>query len=62
MKTKLPLVPSQDEVDKSSEAGANPETLCAHWREGCNGVTDGPYKGRLALCDDCAEAITYSHQ
>ncbi len=31
----------------------NPETLCANWRIGCNGVTDGLVGGNLSLCDGC---------
>lgn len=49
----MPLIPSVEEVDNSPEAGANPQTLCANWRRGCNGVTHGPRHGRLTLCDDC---------
>lgn len=48
------LTPTAAEVDATSEAGANPKTLCANWRKGCNGVTDGPTAdGKLSLCDDC---------
>jgi hypothetical protein len=39
----------------ASEETENPETLCANWRNGCNGISDGPdAKGFLALCDECA--------
>ena len=43
----LPLVPT-DADDES------PETLCANWRRGCNGITAGASPdGRLTHCDDC---------
>lgn len=58
MKT-LPLIPNQADVDQSTESGAAPETLCANWRRGCNGVTDGPQDGHLTLCDDCASPSAY---
>ena len=54
-----PFVPSIAEVDASSEAGADPKTLCVNWRQGCNGVTDGPRKGRLQLCDDCDKELVH---
>jgi hypothetical protein len=55
MKT-LPFIPKQAEVDASSSSeGATPETLCANWKRGCNGVTDGPKNGRLTYCDYCAD-------
>lgn len=45
----MPLIPQFEAIE-------NPETLCANWRRGCNGVTDGAIGGRLTLCDDCAQA------
>jgi len=49
-----PVVPTQAEVDaKPHVAGSNPEQLCANWRKGCNGVTDGQVDGKLTFCDDC---------
>jgi hypothetical protein len=52
------FVPKCDDADDAgSLAGENPETLCANWRQGCNGVTGGPDDtGRLTLCDRCQEA------
>ena len=54
--------PTVQEVDASAEAGAEPATLCANWKRGCNGVTDGSENGRLTLCDYCAEARQEAHQ
>ncbi len=54
----LPMVPTQKEVDSNAHShGAVPETLCANYTVGCNGVTDGPIKGRLSLCDNCKETL-----
>lgn len=44
-------------VDKSSEAGADPEHLCANWERGCNGTTGGSLNGFLDLCDNCRLGI-----
>ena len=47
-------VPTAKEVDETTESGANPNTLCANWRRGCNGVTDGAdTRGKLTYCDEC---------
>jgi len=49
------LIPTPEEIDESHASGAEAATLCANWREGCNGETDGPRCGRLTLCDECDE-------
>jgi hypothetical protein len=54
--TSTETIPTRAEVDTTGEAGANPRHLCANWRRGCNGVTDGPIGDRLTLCDACHEA------
>lgn len=54
MKT-LPLIPTLKQLEGTPAEDATPDTLCANWKDGCNGVTDGPEKGRLCLCDYCKE-------
>jgi hypothetical protein len=48
------LVPSLQEIDGSADAGADRFTLCANWRDGCNGIADRADNETLCLCDDCA--------
>jgi hypothetical protein len=57
-----PLIPTRAQVDAVPSAyGSNPNTLCANWRKGCNGVTDGPVWGRLTLCNNCHDVEQYEH-
>jgi len=48
-------IPSAKELEGTQADGAEPTTLCANWKDGCNGVTDGPEKGKLTLCDHCQQ-------
>ena len=47
-------IPREDEL--GTDTDANPETLCANWRLGCNGLTEGDENGYLQFCDDCTVA------
>ena len=58
MTKRRPLVPKAEELP-GSHCDAEPEYLCANWRQGCNGATDGPSNGRLTYCDYC-EADNYT--
>jgi hypothetical protein len=51
------IIPTRAEVDAAGQSDADPRRLCANWRKGCNGVTDGPAGDRLTLCDDCRESV-----
>lgn len=55
-------MPTVRDIDNSPEVGADPEFLCANWRKGCNGVTNGPEGGYLTLCDDCASTFAVLQQ
>jgi len=46
-------VPSAEALDAANEGDADPDTLCANWRKGCNGVTTGAVDGHLIECDAC---------
>ena len=57
MKTSLvPLKKSKDLAgNRAEDLTENRGTLCANWKRGCNGVTEGAdTTGRLTYCDDCA--------
>lgn len=54
MKT-FPKIPTASEASRHGASGADLNKLCANFKHGCNGVTDGPQNGRLTLCDTCAE-------
>ena len=49
----MKTIPTEIDVDRTPDAGADPKTLCANWRRGCNGVTDGPDADGLTLCEEC---------
>ena len=51
-------IPTEEQLSKSGDYGADPETLCANFKRGCNGVTNGAVNGRLTLCSDCAADLT----
>jgi hypothetical protein len=40
-------------LDNTPPGVEDPDTLCANWERGCNGVTDGAVDGHLTLCDEC---------
>jgi hypothetical protein len=49
----MKTIPTENDVDRTPDAGAVPKTLCANWTRGCNGVTDGPDADGLTLCEEC---------
>ena len=48
-------IPKPDDLIGTHASGADPETLCANWQQGCNAVTTGPQNDRLIYCSDCRE-------
>lgn len=50
----IPEIDETDNMGHSHDCDADTVgNLCANWKDGCNGVTDGPKDGQLILCDSC---------